>query len=341
MDLEALSADIHLLGICSARRSAGSRARRRTASRRRSARRRRGCGPTPRWRRRGGSATASAGSSWPSLRTLIRAFSIYFDLINLAEQQARVRALRERTADRAADRAGAPMAETPEAALRQLRERGIDAAEVAEHLERALVCLVFTAHPSEARRRTILEKLNAIAHQLDRIEYTRPAAGRARRGRRRDRRGGRDHLALGDDPGLSPDRAGRGPAGAGAGRGPAARRRPADLPQAGGRAGAGLSRAPVARPLVPPVRVLDRRRPGRPPERHAPGHGRGGPAPAGDDPRATTWSGSTTSGGGSATPTAASKPGPAFRESLARDAALFPEVDLAAPSTSPIGPSVG
>ena len=106
-----------------------------------------------------------------SLRTLIRTFSVYFDLINLAEQQARVRALRERAADRAVEGKGVPLAETAAAALRQIRERGIDAAEVAEHLGRALVCLVFTAHPSEARRRTILEKLNAIAHQLNRIEY--------------------------------------------------------------------------------------------------------------------------------------------------------------------------
>ena len=38
-------------------------------------------------------------------------------------------------------------------------------------LDRALVLPVFTAHPSEARRRTILEKLDSIASQLDRLEY--------------------------------------------------------------------------------------------------------------------------------------------------------------------------
>ncbi len=37
-----------------------------------------------------------AGLSLPALRTLIRSFSVYFDLINLAEQQARVRANRLR-----------------------------------------------------------------------------------------------------------------------------------------------------------------------------------------------------------------------------------------------------
>jgi phosphoenolpyruvate carboxylase len=100
------------------------------------------------------------------LRTLIRAFSVYFDLINLAEQQARVRAIRAHL--RAAD--PTRIDESPESALRQLRDRGIDADQVVEHLQRALICPVFTAHPSEARRRTILEKLASIARQLDRLE---------------------------------------------------------------------------------------------------------------------------------------------------------------------------
>ncbi len=100
------------------------------------------------------------------LRTLIRAFSVYFDLINLAEQQARVRAIRAHL--RAAD--PTRIDESPESALRQLRDRGVDADQVVEHLQRALICPVFTAHPSEARRRTILGKLASIARQLDRLE---------------------------------------------------------------------------------------------------------------------------------------------------------------------------
>jgi phosphoenolpyruvate carboxylase len=106
----------------------------------------------------------------PSLRTLTRVFTLYFDLINLAEQRARVRALRRR-AEHA--QSGPPLPETPEAALAPLRERGWSAAQVSAQLERALVFPVFTAHPSEARRRTVLEKIDAIARELDRIEYTR------------------------------------------------------------------------------------------------------------------------------------------------------------------------
>lgn len=104
----------------------------------------------------------------PALRTLVRAFSVYFDLVNLAEQQARVRANRLRTLRMAPQ----PLVESPEAALRELRERGVSAEQVADLLGRALLCPVFTAHPSEARRRTILEKLVAISHQLDRLEYS-------------------------------------------------------------------------------------------------------------------------------------------------------------------------
>src|SRR5262245_38227825 len=63
----------------------------------------------------------------PALRALIRAFSVYFDLINLAEQRARVRALWARSAAPA----GPGLAETPEAALRRLRDLGVDAGQVA------------------------------------------------------------------------------------------------------------------------------------------------------------------------------------------------------------------
>ncbi len=104
-----------------------------------------------------------------SLRGLIRAFSVFFDLINLAEQQARVRALRHRAA-----KPEAAKSESAENALRRIAGRGIPADEVVDHLARALIVPVFTAHPSEARRRTVLEKLAAVAQQLDAIEYGLP-----------------------------------------------------------------------------------------------------------------------------------------------------------------------
>ena len=104
----------------------------------------------------------------PELRMLIRSFSIYFDLANLAEQQARVRANRMRTLERAPE----ALEESPEAALVRLREKGCTKEQVYHLLHQALIECVFTAHPSEARRRTILEKLIAISRELDRLEYS-------------------------------------------------------------------------------------------------------------------------------------------------------------------------
>ncbi|MBS0261384.1 MAG: phosphoenolpyruvate carboxylase [Planctomycetes bacterium] len=100
-----------------------------------------------------------------TLRTLIRAFSIYFDLINLAEQRVRLRVLRWQ-----AQESSRPAADGFESALLQLKDAGVPGSKIAELLQRGLIAPVFTAHPSEARRRTILEKLDAISHLMDRLE---------------------------------------------------------------------------------------------------------------------------------------------------------------------------
>ncbi len=104
--------------------------------------------------------------SLADLRMLTRAFSVYFDLINLAEQRARVRTLRNRILQ------GGTLPESLDAAFAQLRERGVGPEEVSRLLKSALVVPVFTAHPSEARRRTILEKLETLSRLLDRLEYS-------------------------------------------------------------------------------------------------------------------------------------------------------------------------
>ena len=101
----------------------------------------------------------------PRLRMLIRAFSIYFDLTNLSEQRARLRTLRWRSQRQPT------LPESLGAAFAQLEKHGTSADEIQSLLKRALVAPVFTAHPSEARRRTLLEKLESIAVQCDRLEY--------------------------------------------------------------------------------------------------------------------------------------------------------------------------
>ena len=259
----------------------------------------------------------------PSLRTLIRAFSIYFDLINLAEQQARVRALRLR----ATETAPRPLGESPEAALWQLRERGVPAERVAALLRRALVCPVFTAHPSEARRRTMLEKLEAIARRLDRLEYRPPAAARARRRRRRRRRRGRNLLADRDGARSPADRPRRGPAGAGRGGGRPVRRDAATLPRPGGRRlQAVYPEQPWQRAVLPALRLLDRRRPRRPPARHPCRHRAGRPAASGDAAAAITSTCVEELGRQLSHSRQFIQPGEAFRASLARDAEVLPEV---------------
>ncbi|MCU0262089.1 MAG: phosphoenolpyruvate carboxylase [Candidatus Nanopelagicales bacterium] len=94
--------------------------------------------------------------------TLARAFSLYFHLANIAEQVHRARA---QTAARAAG--GGPLAEAGAVIRAALESGGVTAAEVAEGFARISARPVFTAHPTEASRRSVLVKLRRIAELLD------------------------------------------------------------------------------------------------------------------------------------------------------------------------------
>ncbi len=97
-----------------------------------------------------------------SLQILIKAFSNYFQLINIAEDQQRIRTLRERERNQG-------LSESLEDAIAQLKAAGLDASEVKRLLQRLGVRLVITAHPSEAKRKEVLVKLRHITQMVERF----------------------------------------------------------------------------------------------------------------------------------------------------------------------------
>jgi phosphoenolpyruvate carboxylase len=99
---------------------------------------------------------------------LARAFWLYFQLANVAEERARVREARR--AERAAARGSAPAGSVDEAVVR-LAAAGRERAEVAALIGRTVISPVFTAHPTEARRRTILLAVRRIAALLERADH--------------------------------------------------------------------------------------------------------------------------------------------------------------------------
>ncbi|HSJ50231.1 MAG TPA: phosphoenolpyruvate carboxylase [Actinomycetota bacterium] len=90
-----------------------------------------------------------------------RSFTCYFQLANLAEERHRVRELVARS------HGPEPIAESVEAAADELRRAGEDLREAVAGLE---ILPVLTAHPTEARRRTILETLWRIGELVARID---------------------------------------------------------------------------------------------------------------------------------------------------------------------------
>ena len=95
-------------------------------------------------------------------RVIAAAFCLYFDLVNLAEEHHRVSMLREQERGKYP----APIRESIGQAIQQLRQQGVTAGEMAGLLGNLDIELVLTAHPTEAKRRTVLSKLGRIADVL-------------------------------------------------------------------------------------------------------------------------------------------------------------------------------
>jgi len=108
---------------------------------------------------------------------LVRAFTTYFHLANTAEQVHRIDDLTE---SRAAH--GNSFSET----VARLIEQGFSSEEVIEATNRSELRPVFTAHPTEASRRSILDKLAEVARLIEQREHAGDGGTRRRIDRRVD-----------------------------------------------------------------------------------------------------------------------------------------------------------
>ncbi len=95
--------------------------------------------------------------------TLTRAFTIFLELSNLAEDRQRVRVLHDRKRDAYSD----PATETIRAIIKQFHDKGYSSEQVQEYVNCARIELVLTAHPTEAKRRSIRRLLNDLRKLLN------------------------------------------------------------------------------------------------------------------------------------------------------------------------------
>jgi phosphoenolpyruvate carboxylase len=100
----------------------------------------------------------------PDERSVVaRAFTTYFELINLAEERERVRAIRQGSHD-------GDLEDSLETAAEELAEADLDAHEVEQVLDDVLIEPTFTAHPTEARRKTVKSKLREVSNHLETLD---------------------------------------------------------------------------------------------------------------------------------------------------------------------------
>jgi phosphoenolpyruvate carboxylase len=119
-----------------------------------------------------------AGFDLDRAELVARAFTVYFQLVNLAEEQHRVRTLRERS------HGDGPVKESFEAAVQEVRAAAGDTG-LAALLDRLEVTPVFTAHPTEARRRAVVDALLRTGGLLARLDDPRLSAAEEAESHRR------------------------------------------------------------------------------------------------------------------------------------------------------------
>jgi len=103
-----------------------------------------------------------AGRTPRQAEALVRAFSTYFQVVNIAERVHRIR--RRRDYQRAGTKR--PQPEGLQDALQQLKAQGVTLDELVQWLPRIDIEPVFTAHPTEAVRRALLEKEQLMVASL-------------------------------------------------------------------------------------------------------------------------------------------------------------------------------
>src|SRR6266540_724989 len=104
-----------------------------------------------------------AGFDLDRAESVARAFTVYLQLVNLAEERHRVRILRER------GRGSRPVKDSLAAAVEAVRAEEGEAG-LARLLGRLEVNPVLTAHPTEARRRAVVDALRRVGEQVDRLD---------------------------------------------------------------------------------------------------------------------------------------------------------------------------
>lgn len=101
----------------------------------------------------------------PKRQQVIRAFSIYFHLVNIAEQNHRIRRRRQYLLEK-----GASQSFSLEKAISKVKEYALTDDGIQNVLNDLSLELIMTAHPTEATKRTVLEIQKRISNNLRKLD---------------------------------------------------------------------------------------------------------------------------------------------------------------------------